>query len=178
MNIRKRILSFVFGEEDYQFNFGIAFPKKESFIDTGHGSGYSIHHDGSIITIKRVSRLALLAGLPALYYFKGEKQAGSGILVGRIMMFPFPKIIFLVWFSVVLITFLLSFSLAMIKAIEFMFMPSQHLEKYLQPAGFLAGATITITLFGILILAVIRFVSRKDKSALQRFCEQSGTGHD
>lgn len=143
------------------------------FYKRSCGSGYKVTSNGQCVIIKFVSPLAFFAGFPPLYFFKGKLlQVGENTeVVGRILMVRLSKIFILIWALVVLLTLTLCIAMSVFWAISYMAFPSQHAEHQLLTGGFLVGAIAVLSVFGIVLISLIRLISRSQKVCLKQLCQ-------
>jgi len=134
--------------------------------------GYAVTKNVQHVTIKKKRSLASIAGLPPLYYFKGgfEQTDNQSKVTGRVLMVPTPKVVLIVWWALVLFTFMASVAMAVILAVKFMFFSPENFQSQLARAGLFLGATFMLGIFGIIVTGFIKAVSKKQRSQLIDLC--------
>jgi len=170
----KRFVEITFGEEDVQFVLNADILKNSFvFLKTGYGAGYKVDVNGPSITIKRVSKLALLLGCPSPYYFKGTRQQDSKeiIVVGRIMMTPLSKYFLLAWTTLIFLALIACFIMAIFLSVKLMVSPSQTIERNLLTAELMFGVVALISVFGGIVISSIKLIARNQKKNLKQFCK-------
>lgn len=136
--------------------------------------GYAIAVNAQHVTIKKKPSLASVAGFPSLYYFKGdfEKTNNQSKVTGRILMAPIPKVVLILWWAIVLLTFMTSVGMAIVLAVKFMFFSPENIRPQLARVGFFLGSTFMLGIFGIIVTGFIKAISKKQRAQLVDLCKK------
>ncbi|WP_157198362.1 hypothetical protein [Methylomonas sp. DH-1] len=164
----KHLLEVILGEEDLQF-----FLNKEIKMGTSifSESGYRVDINITVIKVNFIKKLTTFFGWPPLYYFKGaiRKAGKETVVTGRIIMAWYPKYFFLIWFCLVFISLIIFAVNAVYLLITFP--SSSELTNSLLNVGITLGGTALLLAFGVIILKLIKLISRSQKDDLKKFCK-------
>jgi len=142
-----------------------------TIVKTGYGAGYRLDIDQDKVVIKRVDRLAVMAGFLPMYYFRGTLRVEDKerVLRGRIRMALFPRWFILVWSALISLALIVSVFAYVLLLWNWIF-PGDVIEKKLMAASFFAGMIVIVGGGGAMIIGVIRWLSSKQRYQLKQFC--------
>lgn len=143
-----------------------------TIVKTGYGAGYRLDIDQDKVVIKRVDRLAVMAGFPPMYYFCGTLRVEDKerVLRGRIRMALFPRWFILVWSALISLALIVSVFAYVLLLWRYWIFPGDVIEKKLMAASFFAGMIVIVGGGGAMIIGVIRWLSSKQRYQLKQFC--------
>lgn len=169
----RAVIQSALGEQEMTTRMPACLEGTSAFIsDETKRRGYRFEKNGQGITIKRIDPWAIVAGVPPLYYFKGNLryETDGAVMNGRIVMSTLSKCFIFAWVSAVLVAFLATLLWAMVVAGQFMISPTTAGKDDLTTAGFLIGGILGLGFFGTLIIALIRAISHRQRHKLILFC--------
>lgn len=174
-----RLIQSALGERSLSIRLTEIAPDASRFIPVESSrKGYRYEKKDHEVTIRRVDAWASIAGLPPPYYFRGilTFEVGGSVLSGRVVMSTLPKCFVLAWSAIVLIAFLGTLLWSVLLAGQFMLTSSLEVKENLTSAGFLVGGTLGVGVFGVLVIAIVRAISRTQRQKLIRFLEERKFG--
>lgn len=177
LGILSRLVQAILGEEEISIRVPLVrLDDTSGFISVEtKRKGYRYEKRDQKIILKRVDPLAVVAGLPPLYYFSGivTPSANGAVLNGRILMSTLSKSFILVWGSLVVLAFLGIVIWAILLVGQFIVSSSPTIKEDLTSVGFMTGGVSALGFFGVLVIAVARLVSRRQKQKLISFLRRA-----
>jgi hypothetical protein len=171
--VLRRVIQAILGEEDLSTRMPTCLGKTSEFVAVEtKRSGYRFEKNGQEIAIRRIDTWAFVAGLPPLYYFKGNfrNEADGAVMYGQILMSTLPKYFVFAWVGTVVLAFLTTLIWAMVLVGQFMISPSTAVKDNLTAVSFLTGGILVLGFFGASVIALVRVISRDQRRKLIVFC--------
>lgn len=170
----------MFGDEKTFLNVPMSVIKtKSAFIPSeSKRKGYRISVRRGKVVVTRQSLLQSIAGVTAQHRSVGRlselrQTDGAVVIPGIVTMKLLQKIFLSVWFGVIAAIIFLSLVWAMFLAgssmVTFFSEPAPF--DRLAAIGFMLGGGTLVAVFGILLLTVMRLISRGERRKLIEFCE-------
>ncbi|WP_300286154.1 hypothetical protein [Nitrosomonas sp.] len=143
-----------------------------TIVKTGYGAGYRLVIDQDKVTIKRVDRLAVMAGFPPMYYFRGILwvEDKERVLRGCIRMALFPRWFILIWSVLISLALIVSVFAYILLLWRYWSSSGDVIEKRMMAVSFFVGMIVTVGGSGAVIIGVIRWLSSKQRYQLKKFC--------
>lgn len=143
-----------------------------TIVKTGYGAGYRLDIDQDKVVIKRVDRLAVMAGFPPMYYFCGTLRVEDKerVLRGRIRMVLFPRWFILTWSVLISLALIVSVFAYILLLWRYWIFSGDVIEKKMMAASFFVGMIVIVGSGGAMIIGVIRWLSSKQRYQLKQFC--------
>jgi hypothetical protein len=147
-------------------------------VESKHRGYWVLVKNQRVIVTRRNPWLLTIAGFPPLYRFVGRlpelRQVGDTVSVsGAVTMRPMEKVFLSVWFGLLLIFLAFCFVWAILLASRVMFFSS--ITDDLAAIGFMLGGGGLVAAFGIVILMMIRLISKGQRKKLIAFCDNYST---
>lgn len=170
------ILWSLLGEEELCISVSADLPDSYSTtVKTGYGAGYRLDIGSGNVMVRRVDRLAVMAGFPPVYYFQGTLlvENESKVLKGRIRMALLPRWFILTWSFFMSLALIVSVFTSVLLLWGYWISPEDAAEARMVAAGFFVGMVVIVGSFGAMIIGVIRWMSAKQRYQLKQFCYET-----
>jgi len=136
---------------------------------------YYVQIQKSKIIVARRNPIMLIAGLPSLYCFIGKlddayEKEGIVSIAGIVTFKPLPKTFLSIWFGLLLLFLTICLAQAILLASRIILSLNSVSTEDLAAIGFMLGSGALTVVFGVAVLAAVRFIFKSERQGLIAFC--------
>jgi len=150
---------------------------RKQFQVFDRGGRFLIKIDEGKVSIVPVDLIGSLLWIFPAYYFRGKcmNEDTDVLLVGKILMSPLPKYVFIFWMSIVLLVLALGAAATVCHSFMYFLSNNAVFLSWMYVSAMFFGGALGLALFGFLVIGLFKFVKKKELKRIEYFLKHLDT---